>query len=52
VLPYEPPSVITTVAVDRLNAMLAWLRLAALACKSQLTEAEADQMAEESKASW
>ncbi len=38
--------------MDRLNAMLDWLRLEAIARKSQLTEAEADGMAEESKASW
>jgi len=40
------------VPMDRLNAMLDWLRLEAIARKSQLTMEEADRMAEESKASW
>ena len=40
------------VPMDRLNAMIDWLRLEAIARKSQLTAADADRLAEESKASW
>lgn len=40
------------VPMDRLHAMLDWLRLEAIARKSQLPEEVANQLAEESKASW
>ncbi|MBM3891095.1 MAG: hypothetical protein FJ388_18435 [Verrucomicrobia bacterium] len=37
---------------DRVNRLLDWLRLEALARRSRLTEAEADRVAEEIKAGW
>ncbi len=36
----------------RLNVFLDWLRLEAIAAKSSLTSAEADQLAERTKAEW
>ena len=37
---------------ERLRPFLDWLRLEAIAQRSQLSEAEADLMAEEMKADW
>ncbi|MBI2926631.1 MAG: hypothetical protein HYY24_13125 [Verrucomicrobia bacterium] len=37
---------------QRLNVFLDWLRLEAIAARSRLTEADADRLAEESKADW
>jgi hypothetical protein len=37
---------------DRLNSILDWLRLEAVAGRSQLTEEQAGQLAEEAKAQW
>ena len=37
---------------QRLNSFLDWLRLESIAAKSQLTEADADRLAEEAKADW
>jgi hypothetical protein len=37
---------------QRLNAFLDWLRLEAIAARSRLTDADADQLAEEAKADW
>ncbi len=36
----------------RLNALLDWLRFEEIAQRSQLTEADADRLAEEMKAGW
>jgi len=36
----------------RLNALLDWLRFEEIAQRSQLTEAEADRLADEMKAGW
>ena len=36
----------------QLNALLDWLRLEEIAQRSRLTEAEADRLAEETKATW
>lgn len=36
----------------RLNALLDWLRFEEMAQRSQLTEAEADRLADEMKAGW
>ena len=40
------------VPTDWLNSFLDWLRLEAVARRSALTDAEAERMAEELKASW
>jgi hypothetical protein len=40
------------IPVDRLNAILDWLRLEAVSGRSALREHEAEQIAEEMKASW
>lgn len=40
------------VPADRLNSFLDWLRLEAVARRSDLDEAEAERMAEEIKAGW
>lgn len=37
---------------ERLNALLDWLRFEEIAQRSQLTEAEADRLADEMKAGW
>lgn len=37
---------------DRLNSLLDWLRLEAVTRRSQLTEEQADRLADESKAGW
>jgi hypothetical protein len=37
---------------DRLRPLVDWLRLEAVARRSQLTDAEADRLAEETKADW
>ena len=37
---------------ERLNSFLDWLRLESIACKSRLTEPEADRLAEAAKADW
>ena len=37
---------------DRLRPLLDWLRLEAVARRSQLTDAEADRLAEETKSDW
>jgi len=37
---------------DRLRPLLDWLRLEAVAQRSQLTDAEADRLAEEMKTDW
>lgn len=37
---------------DRLRPLLDWLRWEAVARRSQLTDAEADRLAEEMKADW
>lgn len=37
---------------ERVNSLLDWLRLEALAQRSQLTEEQASRLAEESKAEW
>lgn len=36
----------------RLNAFLDWLRLEAITGRSRLTEADADRLAEDTKADW
>ncbi len=40
------------VPADRLNLFLDWLRLEALACRSQLTDQSAAALAEEIKSGW
>lgn len=40
------------VSPDRLRPFLDWLRLEAVVRRSQLSESEADRMAEEAKAQW
>ena len=40
------------VSPDRLRPFLDWLRLEAVVHRSQLSEAEAERMAEEAKAQW
>lgn len=40
------------VPADRLNSFLDWLRLEAVARRSDLTEAEANRIAEDLKAEW
>lgn len=40
------------VPTDRLNAFLDWLRLESVARRSQLSEQEADRLAEEMKDDW
>ncbi len=37
---------------DRLNSLLDWLRLESVARRSQLTETQADRLAEETKSDW
>jgi hypothetical protein len=37
---------------DRLGTLVDWLRLEAVARRSQLTDAEADRLAEEMKTDW
>jgi len=37
---------------ERLNAFVDWLRLEAIASRSQLSEADAGRLAEEMKAGW
>ena len=40
------------VPIKRLNALLDWLRFEEIAQRSQLTEVEADRLADEMKAGW
>ncbi|MGH7952468.1 MAG: hypothetical protein ACREFE_11200 [Limisphaerales bacterium] len=40
------------VSPKRLNALLDWLRLEEIVQRSQLTEADADRLADEIKADW
>lgn len=40
------------VPVDRLNSLLDWLRLESLASRSNLSEEEAERLADEIKAGW
>ncbi len=37
---------------ERLNAFIEWMRLESVARKSQLTEGEADRLADDVKAGW
>ena len=41
-----------TVPPSRLNAFLDWLRLESIVCSSNLSEQEAEHLAEEIKAGW
>jgi hypothetical protein len=40
------------IPAERVDSFLNWLRLEAVAQRSRLSEAEADRLAEESKAGW